>query len=111
MGLRSFSILDKGGWYKITNMTVLLRAEEWYMNDLTIECKDKNADLLQRYRQIINISPTKSCSELTFDLNINIKNLTGEKDCTLVLGQGRIRNGRTLLVAEGTVDLPQYVVR
>ena len=109
VGLKSFTIVDKSGWYKITNATVFVHANDWYLNDLTFECKDKNSALMERYMQIVNITPTSTCYETTVSLNMNMKNLTGEKVCTVSLGQGRVRNGRMLISTEGVVDLKQYV--
>lgn len=109
IGLQHLTIVDKGGWYKITDATVYVNFPQWHLNDITFDIRRKQGSLDNFYTQQIPLAPNTTCGIIQVPLNINIKDLSGIHEVTVKLGYGQSRSGRTLVVATTEMNLAAYV--
>jgi hypothetical protein len=106
IALKSISLVDRGTFYKVMNATIYAKPAIWYNNDVTVQFSQENSGLMEFNRKLVPIDANADnrCFIGTIPLNISLRNLSMDY-ATVMLGQGRDRNGRQLVIAEGRISL------
>jgi len=109
LGLRSLTLDDKGGWYKVTAADIFIKAPKWTDNSITLQIAQPSGGLMDFNRQTVVVEPNHgSCFSGNITLSISLRNLTEEKAVTFLFGVND-RLAKELAYAQDTVDLRQYL--